>query len=79
MANPPEDDSRIVASKLTPPKQHKSDNPDVPIPPGFPRDGFKYVYDGAEILLNDYPATGGPWIPGVQPNGQVVWINGAAL
>lgn len=42
-------------------------------------DGFVFCWDGEIRVLDDFPSTGGPWAPAVQPNGQVVWLNAAAL
>lgn len=42
-------------------------------------DGFKFCYDGNEIILTDFPTTGGPWMPAIYPNGQHTWVNAAAF
>ncbi len=39
-------------------------------------DGFKYCYDGNEIRLDNYPTSGGPWMPAIYPNGTWTWVNG---
>lgn len=88
-------DVRIVPSKLTPAKRSKSKkrkpikvktlNELPPVPETecggcvVGHDGLKYCWDGQWVTLDDFPKTGGPWIPAFQPNGQVVWINGGNL
>ncbi len=41
------------------------------------KNGVVICVDGNPILANDYPTTGGPWMPGFLPNGTLVWVNGA--
>jgi hypothetical protein len=44
--------------------------------------GFKTCVAGAEFVWDNYPATGGPWVPAVDVSGPtpaLVWLNGAGL
>ena len=76
----------IVPSRCRPRKSKRSKTiagviptpvPDTCCGPGPVRPGFQVCFaDGSCGLMNDWPATGGPWVPAVNPvTGGFVWVN----
>lgn len=39
------------------------------------RPGFILCFAGTPVVANDYPQTGGPWMPAFKANGELVWVN----